>query len=298
MQIITHIILSIQIDLETMFTMVGSDSAPALQSSKNIKEEKVAEPPRTGTDHTSNPTLAPQVQVIADTHLSPSSSAPAFAMGRPRSSTVNSHTSTAGSGYESSSGDSMLSFWSSDDSDSDSDESATEPDSHDEPVPKAKSRPKADIKELEKGADKKKREEDRQKVLEQAGLKLRREPPSVPGVSVSGSSSGSAAGPGVGRRRAPAAPGKGKKRRAAPGVPPGLSTTKTRNEEEESGEGGKLDTLDAYARYENYLAQSQRQQQQQLPRPTPSALPRPISPSSSTATLPLPPLPDQVDPAL
>jgi hypothetical protein len=193
---------------------------------------------------------------------------------RPRSSTVNSHTSAAGSaagsGYESSSSeDSMLSFWS--DDDSGDEESMTEPE---DPTTSGPAFRKADAKEgkEEKKEEKKKREEDRSKVLEQAGLKLRREAPGIPVKN---------------RRRAPDAPGK--KRRAAPGLPPsrGADSKKTGErggEERGDGDGekeGQLDTLDAYARYENYLAQSQAQLNQ--PRPQPQ--PQPTSPQPTPGSL-------------
>jgi len=117
------------------------------------------------------------------------------------------------------------------------------------------------------------REEDRSKVLEQAGLKLRREAPGIPVKN---------------RRRAPDAPGK--KRRAAPSLPAsrkgggassrvekGDDAGKGDGEHDEEREGEKLDTLDAYARYENYLARSQARLNQPRPTPTPA---RPISPQT------------------
>ena len=158
----------------------------------------------------------------------------------------------------------MLSFWS--DDDSGDEESMTEPE---DPIASGLTPKKADDKEgkEEKKEEKKKREEDRSKVLEQAGLKLRREAPGIPVKN---------------RRRAPDAPGK--KRRAAPGLPPskgaGSSTGQGESTVNDQGDGGdgKMDTLDAYARYENYLAQSQAQLNQ--PRPQPH-LPTPTSPTQS-----------------
>ena len=218
------------------------------------------------------PISAPTSAETAKHLLSPSTTT------RPRSSTVNSHTSAAdsaaGSGYESSSSeDSMLSFWSDDDSD---EESMTEPES---------AAPGANVKGKEEKEDKreekKKREEDRSKVLEQAGLKLRREPPGIPMAR--------------NRRRAPAAPGAGpgaggRKRRAAPTIPQthdrvGSDPKEPADEDVGRNENeGKLETVDAYARYENYLAQSQAQANQ--PRPQPQAQvhapARPISPPQST----------------
>ena len=140
----------------------------------------------------------------------------------------------------------------------------TEPE---DPIASGLTPKKADDKEgkEEKKEEKKKREEDRSKVLEQAGLKLRREAPGIPVKN---------------RRRAPDAPGK--KRRAAPGLPPskgaGSSTGQGESTVNDQGDGGdgEMDTHDAYARYENYLAQSQAQLNQ--PRPQPH-LPTPTSPT-------------------
>jgi hypothetical protein len=167
----------------------------------------------------------------------------------------------------------MLSFWS--DDDSGDEESMTEPE---DPTTSGPSFRKADAKEgkEEKKEEKKKREEDRSKVLEQAGLKLRREAPGIPVKN---------------RRRAPDAPGK--KRRAAPGLPPsrgaGSKNTGERGGEERGdGDGEKerqLDTLDAYARYENYLAQSQAQLNQARPQPQPTSRPQP-TPGNLTPTRP------------
>jgi hypothetical protein len=164
----------------------------------------------------------------------------------------------------------MLSFWS--DDDSGDEESMTEPE---DPTASSTVTQKGVDKE-EKKEEKKKREEDRSKVLEQAGLKLRREAPGIPVKN---------------RRRAPDAPGK--KRRAAPGLPPSRgagssSHSKTGDRQAGEGEGGeggdgKLDTLDAYARYENYLAQSQAQLNQPRPQPQPTSPPQP-TPGSLTPT--------------
>jgi hypothetical protein len=181
----------------------------------------------------------------------------------------------------------MLSYWSDDDSDQ---ESMTDPDPENETDDAQVKR--LEVKELEKEADRKRREEDRQKVLEQAGLKLRRE---APGVPVQRNKTRS-------RRKAPAAPagpagaggedktrsGKegGGRRRPAPTVPP-------HKDDKESEKEEKLDTLDAYARYENYLAQSQakattvRAIQAPTPTsPTPSTPNIPSSPPTPTGTRP------------
>jgi hypothetical protein len=171
----------------------------------------------------------------------------------------------------------MLSFWS--DDDSGDEESMTEPE---DPTTSGPTTRKADVKEgkEDKKEEKKKREEDRSKVLEQAGLKLRREAPGIPVKN---------------RRRAPDAPGK--KRRAAPGLPPskGVGSRTGAGEgvgneqgERDGGDGekeGQLDTLDAYARYENYLAQSQAQLNQPRPQPQlqPTSPPQP-TPGNLTPT--------------
>jgi hypothetical protein len=244
--------------------MVGHNSA------KPTRDIDSTNPPPT-IDSTPAPTPAaiPTAPTSADTAkhlLSPTAT-------RPRSSTVNSHTSAAGSatgsGYESSSSeDSMLSFWS--DDDSGDEESMTEPE---DPTASSTVTQKGVEKE-EKKEEKKKREEDRSKVLEQAGLKLRREAPGIPVKN---------------RRRAPDAPGK--KRRAAPGLPPskGVGSRARAGEgvgndqgERDGGDGqkeGQLDTLDAYARYENYLAQSQAQ----LNQPRPQSQPQSTSPPQPTS---------------
>jgi hypothetical protein len=243
--------------------MVGHDSA---KPTRDI--DSTNPPPTIDSTPASTPAAIVTAPTSADTAkhlLSPTAT-------RPRSSTVNSHTSAAGSatgsGYESSSSeDSMLSFWS--DDDSEDEESMTEPE---DPTTSGPSFRKADVKEgkEDKKEEKKKREEDRSKVLEQAGLKLRREAPGIPVKN---------------RRRAPDAPGK--KRRAAPGLPPsrgaGSKNTGERGGEERGdgdGDGekeGQLDTLDAYARYENYLAQSQAQLNQPRPQPQPTSPPQPTS---------------------
>lgn len=173
--------------------------------------------------------------------LSPSVHAPS----RSRSSTV----SSSADGYDySSSDDSVLSWWSSDEDESD-----------------------AEIDE-EKEAERKRREEERQKILATAGLKLRREPPGVPARQERKVSR---------RRPAPAAPkakSSAKARRHAPPIP--SVTDKSEDERERivtpEAEGEAEEVLspttttptlteppspevqlqDAYARYEQFLAQS------------------------------------------
>lgn len=142
-------------------------------------------------------------------------------------------------GGDDSSDDSVLSWWSSDeDDDSDIDE--------------------------EKEAERKRREAERQKILSQAGLQLRREPPGVPLKKAERK---------VSRRRpAPAAPKQ--PRRHAPPVPfeHRASITERADLEGETTSGDvspgatesvaehepepELQTQDAYARYEQFLAQS------------------------------------------
>lgn len=155
--------------------------------------------------------------------------------GRPRSSTVSSSVD----GGDDSSDDSVLSWWSSDeDDDSDVDE--------------------------EKEAERKRREAERQEILSQAGLQLRREPPGVPLKKAERK---------VSRRRpAPAAPKQ--PRRHAPPVPLEHRTSAADRSDLDGGASGgdvspgatesgpehepepELQTQDAYARYEQFLAQS------------------------------------------
>ena len=164
---------------------------------------------------------------------------------RSRSSTI---TSLSEDDYSSDS-DSVLSWWSSDEDDSD-----------------------ASVDES-KEADKKKRELERQKILSTAGLKLRREAPAPP--TSSPARPGLARKATMGRRRpAPAAP---KRRRRAPAVPaqseseaiitPTLSDAEEKPEVVEDPEAA---TLDAYARYEQFLASASRPK----PRPTPPPITR------------------------
>lgn len=179
-------------------------------------------------------------------HPPTSSSLPAIS--RIRSNTVSSISSTPPSldtdaeDSGASSDDSVLSWWSSDD----------EGDSEDEA----------------KEADKRRREEVRQKILDTAGLILKREP----ALGVSSSKQSGIGIQGKARRPAPAAPAslsqKGlkvrKSRRKAPGVPLGKAG---RRVDGESGftsdvEGGGerkpgAEVQDAYAKYEQYLHQAQ-----------------------------------------
>lgn len=229
--------------------------------------------------------------------LSPRSQAPPTA--RPRSSTVNSATSATGSGYDSSSSeDSMLSFWSDDDEGaSDVEDVAAAPPARqgarDEtagsgsgsgsvmatgPAGAPSAAGAATGAGQEKEAERKRREEERQRVLEQAGLKIRREPPGVPGLRKKNT-----------RRRPAPAPGKGKgKRRPAPGVPPASAAADDDSAAGKDEEGGetKLDTLDAYARYESYLAQAQaRQRSGSVPAAASSAISPVAHAGSMTRTM-------------
>jgi hypothetical protein len=123
----------------------------------------------------------------------------------------------------------------------------------------------------EKEAERKRREEERQKILATAGLKLRREPPGVPARQERKVSR---------RRPAPAAPkdkSKAKARRHAPPIP--LSVTDKSEDERErivtpeaeaeevlspttttptlaEPPNPEVQLQDAYARYEQFLAQS------------------------------------------
>ena len=136
---------------------------------------------------------------------------------RNRSTSV---TSAENDGDESSDDDSVLSWWSSDDSDEEIGE--------------------------EKEAERKRREVERQKILSSAGLKLRREPPGIPNRPADRKT--------VRRRPAPAAP---KKRRRAPAVPSSSETEQailTPSPESEE-QDPQVETQDAYARYETFLAQ-------------------------------------------
>ncbi|WWC98979.1 hypothetical protein V866_005873 [Kwoniella sp. B9012] len=140
----------------------------------------------------------------------------------------------------SSSGDSVLSWWSSDEEGSDVDEAESE--------------------DEEKEAERKRREEERQKILSAAGLQIKREPPPIPGP-------GSKVGRVVSRRRPP--PGvPGKKRRKAPAIPrpspgqpskslPAIPTSESPITSPTVTTTSK-EPQDAYARYEAFLAQSQR----------------------------------------
>ncbi|ORY26048.1 hypothetical protein BCR39DRAFT_542389 [Naematelia encephala] len=187
------------------------------------------------------------------TYLSPAPPA-----GRPRSSSLQSADASA---EESSSDDSVLSWWSSDD-DSDS-----EPD-------------------VERNAERQRREDERKEILSAAGLQLRREPPGVPARTERKPSR---------RRPAPAAP---KRRRQAPAVPSRLTsesetaTPATPDLEEEPGSVSDvaLATGDAYARYEQYLAQARN-------RPSPSTRPDSTRPASQVTSPQLPETPAPTSPS-
>lgn len=180
--------------------------------------------------------------------------------GRPRSSTV----SSVDDGDDSSD-DSVLSWWSSDeDADSEVDEG--------------------------KEADRKRREEERQKILSQAGLKLHRPPPGVPVKKAERK---------VSRRRpAPAAP---RPRRHAPPVPREQRTGQLQQsgdtEAPSDGEGDSsiaqeaeagLQTQDAYARYEQFLAESRARPARSRADSYQRPLSQSMSPLPSASTLPVP----------
>jgi len=166
---------------------------------------------------------------------------------------------SADEGDESSDDDSVLSWWSSDESNEEVDE--------------------------EKEAERKHREVERKRMLSSAGLQLRREPPGVPSRSADRK---------VSRRRpAPAAP---KKRRQAPAVPSWSETdlhiVTPSPEPEEQEQDPRMETQDAYARYESFLAQSSaRPTPLQIPsdRTSPAASPAPtcaaMSPAASVNSL-------------
>lgn len=222
---------------------------------------------------------------IPSSFLSP---APSVHAGRPRSSTIASHTSHASSHADAdqedegeSSDDSVLSWWSSDEDDSD-----VEGDNGGENKVQSQ---KTDAERQKREEERLRREEERLKMLSSAGLQLRREAPAPPGA-------------GETRRPAPGVPKARKQRRKAPAVPrPSLGTPNETNHtgEAETGEGGKpLDTLDAYARYEQFLAESKNKPSSpapvapSLPLSATSATPLPghkASPSDSAVSIPLSP---------
>lgn len=170
---------------------------------------------------------------------------------------------------ESSSDDSILSFWSSDESSSESEdvnEPEEEPPTDDrvadieKPKKERRAAPKPPKKETdaEKEVERKKREEQRQAILAATGLQLKREPSGAPAQRF---------GRVVSRRRpAPNVPGR--KKRHAPAVPEGKSK-KLPSLSSKELQSGRLETGDAYARYEAFLAQSAQVQSKPLPRPEP-----------------------------
>ncbi|ORX36220.1 hypothetical protein BD324DRAFT_627945 [Kockovaella imperatae] len=180
---------------------------------------------------------------------------------RSRSSTITS----VDEGEYSSDSDSVLSWWSSDEDDSDASVDSG------------------------KEAERKKRELERQKILSMAGLKLRRDAPAPPPSRASGSNKVDRK-PTIGRRRpAPAAP---VKRRQAPAVP--LSSHDEASESvvtplasdqddpmvETAVQDPEAATLDAYARYEQFLSSSL--SSKPPARPTPAPITRvPSRPQSS-----------------
>ena len=189
---------------------------------------------------------------------------------RARSSTMASYTSSLGDGDESSD-DSVLSWWSDAGSDEDSEDDDEEgEEGRDKGVDEAEqggvdkrvaavSGVGVDSRE-EKERERKRREEERLQILNAAGLKLRREPPGIP-LGRKGT-----------RRRAPPAPGARrpgqKQRRRAPAVPSAALSHRSSVVSDAEGaatrEEGKdetvkpIETQDAYARYEQFLAESQR----------------------------------------
>lgn len=203
----------------------------------------------------------------------------------------------------SSSDDSVLSFWSSDD-DSDVESNTTY-----DTLPKSgagekgreKGRVRPDVPSREaKEAERKRREEERGKILDAAGLKLRREAPPPPQALESKDGGSGVVGGGIGRkgtRKRRAAPGVpiSKSRRNAPSIPttsdqsfsqqeagPGdVGTTGQLGEERDGGVGGEgIDTLDAYARYERFLQDSKSR-----PQATARPIPAPIAPPPTSAPI-------------
>ncbi|WVO21625.1 uncharacterized protein IAS62_002934 [Cryptococcus decagattii] len=201
---------------------------------------------------------------------------------------------------EFSSDDSILSFWSSDESSSESEdesEAEAEPPVGDKmtniekPKKERRAAPKPPKKETdaERETERKKREEQRQAILAATGLQLKREPSGAP-VQRLGR---------VASRRRPAPNVPGRKRRHAPAVPEGkrkeLPSPPTKEVQSD-----RLGTQDAYARYEAFLAQSALVQSQPLPRPEPvraesqllspqltgPAGGAPLSPAPTTTSLP------------
>lgn len=157
----------------------------------------------------------------------------------------------------------MLSFWSSDEDDSD-----------------------AEVDE-EKEAERKRRELEREKILSMAGLKLRREPPSIPTTAKDGLA-GNDSRPRLDRkpsrrRPAPAAP---KKRRQAPAIPhPAKDDMVMPSDDEQPTRDPALETKDAYARYEQFLAES-KDRPQTRPRSESRPVSQALSPTVSQTSLP------------
>ena len=236
-----------------------------------------------------NRSLAPPVDLTpasSSSLLSPIPPAFAQSQGRPRSSTVASHTSHASSYADAdqedggeSSDDSVLSWWSSDDDGSD-DEGAKS--GRSAAAGKADGK-KTDADKQKKEEDRVRREEERLKMLSSAGLQLKREAPALPG--------------GGHRRAAPGVPKARKQRRKAPAVPQLHRDEGDHGETDgpqAEGEGGKgIDTLDAYARYEQFLAESKNKPSTPVPPPLPLSATSAVfpkgSPQGSTASVPLSP---------
>lgn len=152
---------------------------------------------------------------------------------RSRGMSIGQYDVDADDGDESSD-DSVLSFWSSDEEESDTEQDT--PDTEAE---------KRDSEEREhKDTERKRREAERQKALAAAGLKIRREPPGIP----------SRGGKPKGRRRpAPAVP---IRRPAAETTAPSQTEASPLSPRFDQGEQSEIKVQDAYARYEQFLAES------------------------------------------
>ncbi|WVN89977.1 uncharacterized protein L203_105207 [Cryptococcus depauperatus CBS 7841] len=197
---------------------------------------------------------------------------------------------------ESSSDDSVLSWWSNEESDSISESGSNDEGLSDQkeiqyeiqelskPKKKRRAAPKPPKREEPgKEAERKRREAQRQSILAATGLRLKLEPPGVP----------ERVGRTVSRRRPSPDVAKRKQRRHAPAIPEGKTRElpKTPNEGEQTE---KLGIQDAYARYEAFLVQSTQQQAQSHPeflcadsRPVSQVLtPQVTGPASVTALSP------------
>ncbi|WVQ83634.1 hypothetical protein IAT38_005775 [Cryptococcus sp. DSM 104549] len=275
----------------------GDKSAPEPEAAL---EQKAITSPTTPAPSTPFPTSP-----VPDHSTSLSSAPPTPALNAPRptgraraESTLSIAASFVTEGDDddgsSSSDDSMLSWWSDDGSDDESESGETSDaddeesgavaagpsggaEQHQQKERRAAPKPPAAKKDdAAKEAERKRREEQRQAVLAATGLQLRREPPGIPGK-------GGKVGRAVSRRKAPAVPGRQSK--ALPSPP------------EEAGE--RLETQDAYARYESFLANAATTQRPEpirvdsrpasqvlSPQLTGPAGGAALSPSSTTTSLP------------